>query len=281
MPDPSRLLRTLNQATAAFRSTPGRTGRVVTLANVEDVLVVGDLHGNLGHFQSAIQLADLPRQPRRHLVLQEVIHGSQRYADGGDKSHQLLDLVAALKCQFPERVHFLPGNHELAQMAGRAVIKDNVDFNALFVAGVHSAYGDRADEVYAAYGELIAAAPLVVRTPNRVFISHSLPSRLKLPRFRYDDLLRKTTPDDLATTGSVYALSWGRDVEAEHVKAFLKLVDADWLVTGHIPCEAGVWAPNDRQIVLDAMRSPGGYCLFAADRPIPRHAELLSCTGTW
>ena len=31
------------------------------------------------------------------LVLQEVIHGKFRYPDGGDKSHQLLDLVAALR----------------------------------------------------------------------------------------------------------------------------------------------------------------------------------------
>jgi hypothetical protein len=132
--------------------------------------------------------------------------------------------------------------------------------------------------VYAAYLELIAAAPLVVRTPNRVFVSHSLPSALKLPRFRYDDLLRETEPADLESTGSAYAISWGRDTRLEHVASFLALVDADLLVTGHIPCENGVWSPNDRQIVLDAMQSPGGYCLFPADRSLT-HGELLACCG--
>lgn len=278
MPDPARLLKTLHQATAAFRATPGRMGRVVSLSDAADVLVVGDLHGNLSNFQSAMKLADLPAHPRRHLVLQEVIHGRNRYPAGGDKSHQLLDLVAALKCQFAERVHFVPGNHELAQATGRSVAKDDTDYNALFVEGVRAAYGDRADEVYASYLDLIAAAPLVIRTSNRVFISHSLPSAVKLPRFRYDDLLRDTRPDDLESTGSAYALVWGRDVRLEHVVEFLRLVDADWVVTGHIPCDTGVWPPNERQIVLDAMQSPAGYCLFPADRPLT-HAELLAHSG--
>jgi hypothetical protein len=279
MPDPQRLLKTLRQAETAFRQTPGRQGRVVTLTDAKDVLVVGDLHGNLGNFQSSLKLADLATNLQRHLVLQEVIHGSGRYPGGGDKSHQLLDLVAALKCQFPQRVHFIPGNHELAQATNRAVAKDFVDNNAIFVDGIREAYGESAEVVYAAYLSMIAAAPLVVRTPNRVFISHSLPSALKLARFRIDDLLRETEPADLETTGSAYSISWGRDTRAEHVAAFLKTVDADWLVTGHIPCDNGFWAPNDRQVVLDAMRSPGGYCLFPANRPLT-HSELLACCGT-
>jgi len=279
MPDPTRLLKTLAQAIAAFRTAPGRQGRVVALTDASDVFVVGDLHGHLGNFQSALKLADLASHPRRRLVLQEVIHGPNRYPDGGDKSHQLLDLVAALKCQYPDQVHFLPGNHELSQATGRSVAKDDTDFNQIFVAGIRSAYAEHADTVYAAYLELIAAAPLVVRTPNRVFVSHSLPSALKLPRFRYDDLLRETEPADLESTGSAYAISWGRDTRLEHVASFLALVDADLLVTGHIPCENGVWSPNDRQIVLDAMQSPGGYCLFPADRSLT-HGELLACCGT-
>ena len=55
MPDPAKLLKTLAQAIAAFRATPGRVGRVVTLSDATDVLVVGDLHGHLGNFQAASQ----------------------------------------------------------------------------------------------------------------------------------------------------------------------------------------------------------------------------------
>src|SRR5262245_17386473 len=107
MPDPQRLLRTLNQATRFFRSTPGRRGRLVRLTDAAEVFVAGDLHGHVENFRSILQKAELAKHPRRHLVLQELIHGPYRYPTGGDKSHQLLDLLAALKCQYPERVHML------------------------------------------------------------------------------------------------------------------------------------------------------------------------------
>jgi hypothetical protein len=278
MPDPAKLLHTLARAAATSRAAPGRTGRVVTLADAGDVLVSGDLHGHLGNFQSLMKKADLANHPRRHLVLQEVVHGPFRYPNGGDKSHQLLDLVAALTCQYPGRVHFLPGNHELAQATGRAVQKGDDFYNELFTRGIAAAYGDRADDVYAAYLNLIAAAPLCLRTENRVFVSHSLPSALRMDNFRYDDLLRETRPEDLDLHGAVYALVWGRDTRPENVEAFLTKVDADLLVTGHVPLETGFHAPNDRQLILDSLGSPAGYCLFPADRPLA-HAELLGCAG--
>jgi hypothetical protein len=279
MPDPDRLLHTLRRATDACRATPGRTGRVVSLSDAADVLVGGDLHGHLGNFQALLKKADLAHHPRRHLVLQEVVHGPHQYPRGGDKSHQLLDLVAALKCQYPGRVHFLPGNHELAQATGRSIAKGDTDYNELFVQGVRTAYGGRADEVYAAYLDLIAAAPLAVRTANRVFVSHSLPSALRMDNFRLDDLLRETRPEDLDNHGAAYALVWGRDTRPATVAAFLAKVDADLLVSGHIPCDTGFVAPNDRQLILDSMTSPAGYCLFPADRPLT-HADLLQCAGT-
>jgi hypothetical protein len=250
----------------------------VAPAGADDVLVGGDLHGHLGNFQALLKKADLAGRPRRHLVLQEIIHGPHEYPQGGDKSHQLLDLVAALKCQYPERVHFLPGNHELAQATGRPISKSEADSNVLFLQGVRAAYGARADDVYAAYVDLIAAAPLAVRTTNRVFISHSLPSALRMDIFRLDDLLRDSRPEDLDNHGAVYALVWGRDTRPENVAAFLAKVDADLLVSGHIPSEAGFYAPNNRQLILDSMDSPAGYCLFPADRPLT-HAELLRCAG--
>ena len=139
MPDPAKLLPILTRAAATFRATPGRTGRVVALTDATDMLVGGDLHGHLGNFQALMKRADLANHPRRHLVLQEAIHGPFRYPDGGDKSHQMLDLIAALCCQFPGRVHFLPGNHELAQATGRAILKGDDFYNE----SVHSRHRGR------------------------------------------------------------------------------------------------------------------------------------------
>src|SRR5437016_7071844 len=163
MPDPIRLQRTLQQAIRAFRTTPGRKGRLVLLQEAGDVFAVGDLHGNVENFRQALQKAELQKNPNRHLVLQELIHGPHRYPAGGDKSHQLVDLLAALKCQHPRQVHLLLGNHELAQWTGQAIAKSDSELNSLFRAGVDTAYGASAAEIYAAYLDLLAVVPLAVR----------------------------------------------------------------------------------------------------------------------
>ena len=76
--------------------------------------------------------------------------------------------------------------------------------------------------------------------------------------------------------GALHALVWGRDTSLENVTAFLQKVDADLLITGHIPCDLGFEAPNDRQLILDCMGTPACYCLFPADSSLT-HAELVAC----
>lgn len=277
MPDPERLLLTLRRAEQAFRATPGRRGRVIYLEAVGDLLVAGDMHGNLENFRQVLKLADLARNPSRHLVLQEAIHGGFTYPDGSDKSHQLLDLIAALKVQFPRQVHFLLGNHELAQAMGRLIGKGDADLNRLFSDGVSHAYGPRADDIYANYLRLLAVVPLLVRTANRVLVSHSLPPASRLASFDAARLESdEPTEDDLMPGGTVHSLVWGRDTRADHVASYLRLMDADLLITGHIPCEAGFAAPNDRQVILDCILTPAACCLIPLDRPLS-HADLLGC----
>jgi hypothetical protein len=280
MPDPARLLKTMQRAIQAFRGTPGRRGRVLSLESATEVFATGDLHGNVENFRAILVKADLPRHPQRHLVLQEVVHGPHCYPTGGDKSHQLLDLVAALKCQFPRQVHFLPGNHELAQATNQLIAKNDVDLNALFRDGVRTAYAPGDEEIYAAYLQLISVAPLALRTPNRVFLSHSLPNAKHLPNFELA-LLKQDAQDDAALEygGVVHSLVWGRENTLANVAAFLQIVDADLLISGHIPCEHGFAVPNERQLILDSLGATAGYCLFPADRPLT-HAELVGCVGT-
>src|SRR6185437_5901279 len=128
--------------TELFRKTRGRAGGVVALDGAEDVMVVGDLHGNVPALSRLLRIAALDDHPRRHLVLQELVHGNRVYPnDGGDRSHQLVDLVAALKCQCPDRVHLILGNHELSEITGRIIGKDGKSLNLMFRMGIATAYG--------------------------------------------------------------------------------------------------------------------------------------------
>ncbi|HTU90686.1 MAG TPA: metallophosphoesterase [Gemmataceae bacterium] len=280
MPDPDRILVTLRRAVQHFRDTPGRRGRFVSLEGASEVFVSGDLHGNLENFRRLLATANLAQYPRRHLVLQEVVHGPYHYPAGGDKSHQLLDLMAALKCQFPRQVHFLLGNHELAEYTQQRIAKGDLDLNQCFREGVGTAYGGRAPEVYAVYRELLGIVPLALRAPNRILLSHSLPPASRLETFDPAVLERDvSTESDVKPGGSVHALVWGRDTRAETAAAFLAKMDADLLISGHVPCDNGFDTPNDRQLILDSLGAVACYCLFPTDRPLTL-AELVQNVHT-
>ena len=276
MPDAERLLKTLKQAVEAVRATPGRRGHWLELHDAAEVLVAGDLHGNVENFRRILERAQLAGQPRRHLVLQELVHGPHRYPAGGDKSHQLVDLFAALKCQFPRQVHYLLGNHELSQWTARAIAKSDVDYNAIFREGVGTAYGKHAAAVYQAYFSIFEAIPVAIRTPNRVLLSHSLPFASKRDAVTLAAIERDPwQPADLLPGGAAHALVWGRDASLENAVAHLGKFDADWLITGHIPCPEGFATPNEKQLIVDALGAPACCCLFSADRVVT-YSELVA-----
>jgi hypothetical protein len=264
VPSPERMLTHIRQAIALVRATPGRHGRIIDLRDCTELLVSGDLHGHILNFQTMLKVADLGNHPTRHFVLQEVIHGKFRYPMGGDKSHQLVDLFAALKGQFPKQVHFIPGNHEMAQWTNRPVLKADENLNVLFQAGVDEAYGARyGPQIYATYLELFQALPVVIRTQNRILVSHSQPTARVISIFDPARLEADTyDPIDLQAGGVVHSLLWGRDTSASTTTEYLRKMNADFLISGHIACEQGYLVPNDRQIILDCAECPGGYLLF-------------------
>lgn len=271
MPDASKVLMTVNRATRLFKNTPGRVGSVIHLDSADEVLVVGDLHGNVPAFRRLLEVAALPTHPNRHLVLQELVHGWRMYPnDGGDKSHQLVDLVCALKCSCPDRVHLILGNHELSELTGRSIGKNGVPLNGLFRKGVETAYGDSTNEVIAAYHQLFASLPLAVRTPNRVMLCHTIPESIELDRIDLAILHQETwaVEHEMKRGGAVYAITWGRDDSTETIDRFASLVDADLFITGHQPCDDGYRVANHRQLIVDGTDPYPTYCLFRAKETI-------------
>jgi hypothetical protein len=251
-------------------------GHLVHLQDCSEVLVAGDLHGHIGNFQTIMKAANLAQYPTRHLVLQEVIHSSFRYPKGGDKSHQLVDLFSALKCQYPTRVHLLPGNHEMAQMTGRPIAKGHESYNEMFIEGIRAAYGDAAPEINKAYNELFRALPLALRTINGVFMSHTLIPERYLAAFHLQQLQQETYQEtDYQPGGVVYGLLWGRDTSEETAEEFLRKVDSDLLISGHIPTDDGYLLPNSRQVIVDCSASPSSYIVFPTDRPLTQ-ADLIA-----
>ena len=272
MPDPQKVIATVRRAVALLRSTQGRTGGLIQLDqdDADEVMVVGDLHGNVPTIRKVLDIADLAKNPRRHLVLQELIHGKAAYpGEGGDRSHQLVDLFAALKCQFPRQVHQILGNHELSELTGRIIGKDGEALNMKFRRGIETAYGSRYMDVYQAYLDLFAALPIAVKTPNRVLLCHTLPDARYLETLDLELLKADSWPaTSTERGGTIYALTWGRDTTPETAEQFAKMVDVDWFITGHQPCQEGIRLANHRVIILDGTPPLPGYCIFPTDKPV-------------
>src|SRR5262249_13132954 len=124
-----------------------------------------------------------------------------------------------------------------------------------------------------------ASFSLAIRTANRIFLCHSVPSASRLDGFELAHLQQpETRPENFTSRGSVHSLVWGRDTRADTVADFLKKVDADLAIIGHIPCPEGYAVANSQLLILDCQKAPACYCLFPTDRPLTM-PDLEKCVG--
>ncbi len=266
------------RAAEANWKTPGRVGNMVEITSelADEVMITADLHGNRRNFVSIRRIAGLEKHPRRHLVLHEVCHGGPTYSgNGGCMSHGMLEDVAKWKADYPNQVHFLISNHELAELTDYPILKQKKMLNLLFRLGLQEAYGPAADKVREASFPFLRSCPLAVRLPGKIVVCHSAPANFDAKRFDMSIFDRPLGPEDYIEHGGLFNLVWGRDYRPENAAAFAKAMDAEVLIHGHEPCpEKGYQIPNDRQIILDCCGPKATYLMVPTDRTLS-HGELV------
>ncbi len=253
------------EAGRILRSSPLRKGNVVHLdsSNTEDVMVTADLHGNRTNFRRILEIADLETHPHRHLVFQEVCHGGPTYPKaGGCMSHLMLEDIAQLIVEFPNQVHFLISNHELAELTDYPIMKGGRMLNLMFRCGMGQMYGDAVPMIRAAQLEFLASLPIAIRIGKQIMVTHSLPKQCDTEPFDISIFDRELNSHDRACGGSLHRLVWGRDFRQENVDNLAKQLGVELFITGHEPCQHGFASPNSRQIVLDCCSRLGKYMMI-------------------
>ena len=271
------ILATFGRATEANRQTPAREGTLIVLTpeSADEVMITGDLHGHRRNFNLIKKIAALDSHPRRHLLLQEVCHGGPTYPqNGGCMSHTLLEDVANLKIKYPERVHFLLGNHELAELTDYPIQKNKQMLNLLFRLGLQQMYGPATDKVRESFFPFLRSCPLGLRLPGGVFISHSVPENIDIRKFDETIFTRELDEGEFLQRTGIFQLVWGRDYRQENARAFADLIGAKVLINGHEPCPEGFNAPNDTQIIIDCCAEPACYVILSTDREW-NHAQIV------
>lgn len=253
------------QAADANRRDPRRRGNVVHLEPGREVIVAGDVHGHRANLAKVISGAALGEHPDRRLVLQEIVHGPVDPRSGHDRSIDLLLRAARLKLAHPQQVLFVLANHDLAQVTGNEITKEGAGVCRGFSDGVRYAFGDDADEVLAAVDEFLLSAPLAIRSPNGVLISHTLPSpgrECDLPDGEYADA-------DLRRGGPVYEWTWGRRHTPEFLERLAGRMDVELFVLGHVHLDGGYELIDGRAVILNC-DNPGAVVFrFTTDEAMP------------
>ena len=265
---PNRAADIFLQAASLCREDARRRGSLIELEDGCTVLVAGDIHGHRANFSRIVSYAHLAADPSRRLVLQEIIHGPPDARTGHDRSVDLLLRAARLKVDHPEQVLFLLGNHDASQVTGGEITKDGCGVCEAFTKGVRYAFGDDGDEVLAAVGEFLLSAPLAVRTPGGVLMSHSLPCPDKADDAQVEILHRPCTLDDLRRGRSGYEWVWGRRQDAGLVDTLAEKLGVEFFVLGHYHIETGYEVICPRAAALASDSPHGCVAEFSGDEPL-------------
>ncbi|RME40965.1 MAG: hypothetical protein D6788_02245 [Planctomycetota bacterium] len=243
-------------------------GSLLQFPDYGQLVMTGDLHGHRRNFEKLKKFCDLERFLPRHVIVHEIVHEEVATLDGADRSHEVLLETARWKCDHPEQVHFLLGNHELAQIKQHEITKNGRVVTADFERAVRARYGGEADAVLEAMYAFIASMPLAGRTPNRVFLSHSLPGPRDLPKFDPTVFSRRPTEQDLADEGSAHMLIWGRYHTEETLAQLREMLDVDFFLCGHQPQETGYDVLHDCMIILASDHNHGVFLTLDLSKPV-------------
>lgn len=250
----------LHEAAELNRNDPLRRGSLLELPDYGQVVMTGDMHGHRRNFEKLVSYSQLERFPVRHVLLHELIHEEPVTLGAHDRSIELMIDAARWKTFFPDQIHFLQSNHELAQLHEHDITKGGRSVADDFDAGVLELLGpDRFQAVLDAIDDYLSSFALAARSPNRIFFAHSLPNGRDLETFDPKCIHKPFDELDLSEGGDVYRMTWGRRHEDVVLDVLTKAWNVDIFVLGHQPQEFGYKVVNDRMLILASDHNHGVF----------------------
>ena len=242
----------LERAADCMLDAANRDGAAVRLPARGRLVATGDLHDNTFHLQKIVSVAALDASEDHHVVLHEMVHGD-RLVNGMDFSYRMLVRVAELVVRYPDQVHPILANHELAQMTGRGVSKGAGNSVELFADALDFVFGENSGVVTDAINRFIRSMALAVVSDGGVLCAHSLPAAAQMSHFDVDVLDRVLADADYdAPHGAVYLMTWGRRFEDEQVEQLARRWNVKLFVLGHAHVETGIEVQGPRVVILNS-----------------------------
>lgn len=259
---PQEIIQALQQGCQANLQDSCRRGSLIELGDAGQVIMTGDLHDHQRNFDRLVGLADLQNNQHNHLVLHELIHRSHSALPNHCHSYQLVAQAAALKARFPDQVFYLMGNHEMAQASRDEVLKNGQPMVQALIDGAKDTYGSDAEAVIEALDKFILSLPIAVRTENRIWLSHSLPSPRHTKNFDHTIFDKPVSHDMISHNESLHALLWDRRHSDEALAELSARWNVDHFIVGHQAQESGFARPLTNMLILASDHNHGHYLPF-------------------
>jgi predicted phosphodiesterase len=237
-----------------------RRGNLINLPAKGSLVVTGDIHGHRRNFERIVAFADLEKNPDRHLVLQEIIHGGAEDDQGGCLSYELLFDVVRYKLAFPNQVHIIMGNHDTAFISNSKVMKGGREMNLSMRQALDRQFGGDSENIKLAIKQFLFSQPLAVKCVNRIWVSHSVPAERYLSKFDPSVLDEQLKINDVVRPGSAYILTWGRKHSQSLLNKMANLFDVDIFILGHQAQSEGWNRAGENLIIIASDHSHG--CLL-------------------
>jgi len=260
---PQTIVDLLKKGAEANHADRFRRGNLINLPADGSLVVTGDIHGHRRNFERITAFADLASSPDRHLVLQEIIHGGPEDSQGGCLSYKLLFDAVRYKLSFPDRIHIIIGNHDIAFINDSQVIKNGKEMNRSIRSALDREFHQNSADVVLAIKQFLFSQPLAVRCNNRIWLSHSLPSDRLVDKFDKQILDRPLENADLLKPGSAYLLIWGRKHSQSLLDEMARRLDVDIFLLGHQPQEQGLHVAGRNLLIIASDHNHG--CLLPID----------------
>jgi len=254
---PQQIVDLLNSGTDANNADDYRRGNTIHLPPDGLLIASGDIHGHRRNFERIQTFANLDKNPDTHVLLQEIIHGGPTDEQGGCLSYELLFDVVRYKVRYPSRVHIIMGNHDTAFINKSKIMKDGKEMNRSLAAALHRRYPRHFENIELAMRQFLFSQPLAVKTPNRIWLSHSLPAERCLKQFEPAILEKKLKINDVVRPGSAYLLTWGRNLTQPLLDNIAKILDVDLFVLGHQPQTQGFAKAGENLLILASDHNHG------------------------
>jgi len=285
-------IRLVDEVTSRLANEDGRVGelqvkgRLVHVPPGGELVVVGDLHGDLESLQHVLEESGFIEKCRRGRDIYVVFLGD--YGDRGAYSPEVYYVVLSLKEMFPERVVLLRGNHEGPE--------DLLPYPHDLPDHLHRKFGRDGIDAYRKIRPLFDQLYNAALIGNTFVLVHGgVPSRAKsIDDVAYAHERHPAEPhleeilwsDPVEGLEGTYpsprgaGLIFGPDV----TQRFLEMLNASVLVRGHEPSELGYKVNHGGMVLtLFSRKGPpyynrsGAYLHLEVFREVRSVEEILDC----